>query len=187
MKMPTRLATFYRLGEVLGLVSLALAIGCASTPEVPDSFGFDNAPVAEESTPLGGAALAVRKGELRRAHRDMTHYDATLESLLEHRDRSGTILFGQFLDAYMGTHLDPLLTHQWQSRHPEVAALDASLRLAKADVLVRMRQTRRAQEVIDDLTTRYAGRENLLVEYPIGGQTTLAEALESLSTRKWRG
>ena len=117
----------------------------------------------------------------------MTHYDATLESLQERRDRSGTILFGQFMDAYMGMHLDPLLAHEWQSRHPEVAALDASLRLAKADVLVRMRQTRRAQEVIDDLTQRYAGRDNLLVEYPIGGQTTLGEALESLRTRKWRG
>ena len=171
----------------IALATLGLAAGCASSPDVPESFGFDDVPIAEESTPLGGAALAVRKGELRRAHRDMTHYDATLESLQERRDRSGTILFGQFMDAYMGMHLDPLLAHEWQSRHPEVAALDASLRLAKADVLVRMRQTRRAQEVIDDLAERYAGRDNLLVEYPIGGQTTLGEALESLRTRKWRG
>ena len=117
----------------------------------------------------------------------MTHFDVTLESLRLRRDRSGQILFGQFLDTYMGTHLDPLLAHEWQSRHAEVAALDASLRLAKADVLIQMRETRRVQEVIDDLVTRYVGRENLLVEYPIGGQTTLNEALESLRTRKWRG
>jgi hypothetical protein len=166
---------------------LGVASACASPSEAPDSFGFDAAPIAEESAPLGGEALAVRTSELQRALRDMTHFDATLDSLQWRRDRSGVILFGQFLDAYMGTHLDPLLAHAWQSRHPELAGLDASLRLAKADVLIQLRQTRRVQQVIDDVATRYAGRENLLVEYPLGDQTTLAEALASLRNRKWRG
>ena len=62
-----------------------------------------------------------------------------------------------------------------------------TVRLAEASVLIQLRQTRRVQQVIDEVTSRYAGRESLLVEYPIGGQTTLAEALESLRTRKWRG
>lgn len=175
----------HRIAAMLGLLFLAGA--CASPPEVPESFGFDDAPIAEESAPLGGAALAVRKRELLRAHSDMTHFYETLESLHYRRDRSGLILFNQFIDAYMGLHLDPLLDHAWQSRHAEVAALDANLRLAKADVLIQMRETRRVQQVIDDLATRYSGRENMLVEYPIGGQTTLGEALAALRSRKWRG
>ena len=66
-------------------------------------------------------------------------------------------------------------------------ALDANLRLAKADVLVRMHETRRAQSTIDEIRKRFSGRESLLVEYPIGGQTTLKQALQSLEDRKWRG
>ena len=43
------------------LAGLALAAGCASSPDVPESFGFDDVPIAEESTPLGGAALACAR------------------------------------------------------------------------------------------------------------------------------
>jgi len=166
-------------------LAAALLLGCASPPAVPDSFGVPSA--AEESTPLGGEALALRRRDMQRAHRDMASFYATLESLHYRRERSGLILFNRFLDAYMGTHLDHLLSAEWQSRHPELMALDANLRLAKADVLIQMRETRRAQQVMDELARRYAGRETMLVEYPIGGQTTLEEALRILRERKWRG
>jgi hypothetical protein len=66
-------------------------------------------------------------------------------------------------------------------------ALDAGLRLGKAEVLIWMRQQRRAQQTIDELLKRFEGRENMLVEYPIGGQSTLEQALERLRERKWRG
>jgi hypothetical protein len=66
-------------------------------------------------------------------------------------------------------------------------ALDAGLRLAQADVLIQMRQTGRAQQVLDELARRFPGREGMLVEYPIGGQTTLGQALQALRERKWRG
>jgi hypothetical protein len=167
-------------------LALSVGVGCASGPKIPDTFGLETQ-AAEETTPLGGEALALRKREMRRAQRDMRHYHATLQGLNERGDRSGKILFGQFLDAYIGLHLDPLLTSEWQSNHPELMALDAGLRLGKAEVLIWMRQQRRAQQTLDELLKRFAGRENMLVEYPIGGQTTLEQALEMLRERKWRG
>jgi hypothetical protein len=117
----------------------------------------------------------------------MAHFRTTLETLRVHADRSGQILFSQFLDAYMGIHLAPLLAGEWQSRHPELMALDAGLRLAQAEVLIQMRAPRRVQEVLDELTRRFPGRDAMLVEFPVGSQTTLESALRELRERKWRG
>jgi hypothetical protein len=172
---------------VTGLLCAGLLAGCASGPGHPKTLSFDGPAEVQETAPLGGEGLALRKRDLRRAHRDMSHYHATLESLHTRKDRGGLIMFNRYLDAYMHMHLATLLESQWQSRHPELMALDANLRLAQADVLVRMRETRRAQATIDEIRSRFAGRETLLVEYPIGGQTTLQQALRSLQDRKWRG
>jgi hypothetical protein len=167
--------------------TLILAWGCASGPGHPQTLSFDAPPRVQESAPLGGEGLSLRKRDLRRAHRDMSHYHTTLANLRARKDRSGLIVFNRYLDAYLYLHLTPLLEAEWQSRHPELMVLDANLRLAEADVLVRMHETRRAQRVINELRRRFAGRENLLVEYPIDGQTTLEQALRSLEERKWRG
>ena len=165
---------------------MAALIGCASPePIFVDLPGEDAA--AEETAPLGGDALAERKREMQRAYRDLTHFYATQAGLRHRRDRNGSIVFDQFLNTYMGTHLDPLLRHAWQSTHPELMALDASLRFVQAEVLVRMRDTRRVQEIIEEITTRYAGRESMIVQYPIGGQGSIAQGLEALRHRKWRG
>ena len=180
------MAALYRSLVIALPLCLVVGVGCATDPKVPETFGLE-AEAAEESTPLGGEALALRKREMQRAQRDMRHYHATLRGLDERRDRSGKILFSQFMDAYMGVHLDPLLASKWQSNHPELMALDAGLRLAKADSLMRMRQQRRAQQTIEELLKRFEGRETMLVEYPIGGQTSLEQALEILRERKWRG
>ena len=48
-----------------------------------------------------------------------------------------------------------------------------------------MRYTRKVQRAIDDIQNRYLGRENMLVEYPVGEQRPLGEALELLRTQKW--
>jgi hypothetical protein len=174
-------ATWAALTSALLLAALACAGGGATT----DELEIFERPVRGESTPLGGEALTQRKHELARAYRDMTHFHATLESLVHRKDRSGLVLFSGFLDKYMGLHLDPLLRNDWQSRHPELMALDASLRLAKAEVLIALRDPGRVQEVLDDLRTRFEGREEMLVEYPIGEQSTLGEAILQLSERKW--
>jgi hypothetical protein len=168
------------------LAGLVLLAACASSPEIPETFGLE-ATAAEESTPLGGEALTLRKNELQRAQRDMGHFAATIETLRQRRDRSGMVLMAQFVDSYMGKHLDPLLNNEWQSNHPELMALDASLRLAKAELMIEMRSPRRVQQVLDDIEQRFSGRKAMLVEYPIGGQTTLEQALALLRQRKWRG
>ncbi len=142
---------------------------------------------AEETNPLGGDALAQRKLSLTRAHRDLEHFQKTLASLRYRKDRSGTILFVNFLEAYMGTHLSPILANEWQSRHPELMGLDANLRFAQAELLGRMRDPRRVQRMIEDIERRFDGRGNMLIEYPYGQHHTLSEGLAVLRERKWRG
>ena len=80
-----------------------------------------------------------------------------------------------------------LLSGEWQSRHPELTALDANLRFAKAELLVALRMPRRAQAVMDEIEVRFQGREDMLVDYPFGEQRSLGEGLQMLRDRKWRG
>ncbi len=175
----------------LGLLALAtlLALGttaCVIGRGAPADLLPDHS-LAEASAPLGGEALLQRKSEMRRVLSDMTHFAATLESLHHRKDRNGLVLFSRFLDAYLGLHIDPLLSSEWQSRHPELTGLDANLRFAKADLLVQLRMPRRAQAVMDEIELRFRGREDMLVDYPFGQQRSLREGLEILRERKWRG
>ena len=108
-----------------GLAAVCLLCACATKYEVPEDFD-QQVTAAEQSTPLGGEALFQMKQRMERSHRDMIHFHQTMKSLHHRKDRNGLVLFTGFLDAYMGLHLDPLLASQWQSKHPEVMALDAN-------------------------------------------------------------
>lgn len=169
------------------LLLALLAVGCAGDPDIPRDLLAAETAAREEHTPLGGDALDQRRRDMRRAKRDMVHFQVTLESLVARNDRNGQIQLSGFLDAYMGTHLEPLLRSEWQSRHPELAAVDATLRLVKAELLMHMRETRRMQRELDELSRRFEGRGDMLVEYPVGQQVTLEKAIEILRERKWRG
>ena len=168
------LAPFLLLGQL---------IGCAAGTDVI----YEEAAIAasEEEAPLGGEALAQRRLDLTRAWRDLLHFDETMQSLVDRKDSRSVALLDTYLSQYMGEHLDPLLRPQWQSSHPEVMALDANLRFMKAEILAEMRYTRRVQAAIDDIQVRFEGRESMLVEYPVGEQRALGEALELLRGRKW--
>lgn len=173
--------------QMLCLSALAaFAVACVNTSTAPADL-LPSTTAAEDSAPLGGEALAQRKDEMRRAHSDIVHFDATLFSLNHRRDKNGRILFSKFLDAFLGLHVDPMLGGEWQSNHPELAALDANLRLAKAEILIQLGMTRRAQSVMDEIEARFAGREDMLVDFPFGEQHSLRESLQMLSHRKWRG
>lgn len=175
------------IGTLAVLLTCALlASACVTDDRAPADLVPD-ASAAEDSAPLGGEALTQRKEEMRRAHSDIVHFDATLASLHHRRDKNGVIMFSGFLDAYLGMHVDPLLAGEWQSRHPELSALDADLRFAKAELLIQLRLPRRAQSVIDDIEERFRGREDMLVDYPFGDQRSLGEGLELLRERKWQG
>ena len=167
----------------LCLMLMLPLFGCAAGMD-PDQREMADGAVEEEA-PLGGEALAQRRMDLDRAWRDLLHFDATMQSLVDRKDSRSVALLDSFLDQYMGTHLDGLLSPTWQSSHPEVMALDANLRFMKAEILTQMRYTRRVQESIDDIEDRYMGRESMLVEYPVGEQRALGEALEMLRERKW--
>jgi hypothetical protein len=163
-----------------------LGAGCVISHKAPpDLLPGDTA--AEDSAPLGGEALTQRKHEMRRAYADMVHFHVTLASLQYRRDKNGLVLFSKFLDTYLGTHVEPLLAGEWQSRHPELDSLDANLRFAKAELLIQLRSPRRAQVAIDELERRFSGREDMLIDYPFGEQRALGEGLELLRNQKWRG
>jgi hypothetical protein len=172
----------------LGGLSLVLAsqfLGCAGGVEPTGLDEMERTAAAEEA-PLGGEALARRRLDLDRAWRDLIHFDVTMQSLSDRKDSRGVALLDGFLDQYMSEHLDPLLLPLWQSSHPEVMGLDANLRFMKAQVLSEMRYPRRVQETIDDIAIRYQGRESMLVEYPVGEQRPLGEALDLLRNNKWQ-
>jgi hypothetical protein len=162
----------------------AHVLGCAAGGDMGMDESMD---AMVEEAPLGGEALARRRLDLARAWRDLLHFDETMHSLVDRRDSRSVAVLDGYLAQYMEQHLDPLLRPMWQSSHPEVMALDANLRFMKAQLLADMRYPRRVQQVIDDIQMRFEGRENMLVEYPIGEKRALGEALEMLREQKWQG
>ena len=173
-------------GMLLALTCLALdATGCASNGP-PDQL-VPQTTASKASSPLAGEALGERKRDLQRAFRDVNQFQATLKSLHHRKDRNGLVQFSQFLDAYLGVHLEPLLAGEWQSRHPELAALDANVRFAEAELLVQLQLHGRAEDAMDEISRRFKGREDMLVAYPKDKQTPLGKALDELRERKWSG
>ena len=171
---------------LISLLALAFAVpflGCAAGSD--RDFEEMAEETAVEEAPLGGEALARRRMDLDRAWRDLLHFEATMQSLVDRSDSRSVAMLDGFLDHYMGTHLAGLLRPRWQSSHPEVMALDANLRFMQAELLAQMRYTRRVQDSIDDIVARFTGRETMLVEYPVGEQRPLGEALDLLRNRKW--
>jgi hypothetical protein len=166
---------------------LGLALPGCITGDGPPEHLLPQQGKAEASTPLAGEALGARKRDLQRAYRDVTHFQATLRTLRHRKDRNGRVQFSYFLDSYLSEHLEPMLAGEWQSRHPELSALDANVRFAQAELLIRLDETGRAQDTMDEIARRFEGREDMLVAYPPGEQTPLGKALEQLRERKWSG
>ncbi len=161
----------------------ALALALIATPAISKTEARDRA----KEAPLGGEALAQRKQDLDRALGDLGAFNKTLTSLIERRDDNGLDAMEPFLLGYLGQHLDALIRPEWTSNHPEVAAIDANLRFMKAELLIQLRRTRDVQRVLDDIRARYEGRGQMLVDYPLGEQNTIADAIEKLKNRKWNG
>jgi hypothetical protein len=172
------------LGFLAPLLLALQLTGCASK-EGPEGGTEAEQQEALVETSLNGEALSQRRTDLVRAWRDLVHLDETMRGLSDRNDSPSIVLLDNFIAEYMGKHLDPLLEPEWQSSHPEVMALDANLRFMKAQLLSNMRYPRKVQESIDDIEGRFEGRESMLVEYPVGEQRALGEALEMLRDQKW--
>lgn len=170
----------------LCLVFAAFAAACATHEEPLGALDLEPPP-PDVNTPLGGVSLSQRRIELVRTQSDLVHFVATLDSLQLRRDESGQILFKGFVDEYLGTHVDPMLATDMHSEHPELAGLDASIRFLEAELLTKLRSPARAQKTIDSLEQLYSGREDMLVDWPIGKKTTLKKAMDLFDDHKWRG
>jgi hypothetical protein len=165
-----------------------LALGCASGPRLPKDVTLeDEAAPAPANNPLGGVSLAQRRIELERTQKDLVHFASTLDSLQLRREQNGLVLFKGFVDEYLGTYVDPMLGTDMHSKNPELASLDAGIRLLEAELLTRLRSPSRAQKVIDDLERLYEGRDDMLVDYPVGKKSPMKKALDLLADKKWRG
>jgi hypothetical protein len=173
----------HRWTSIGAAMACALLVACAG----PRAESEERPSLSVEESPLGGEALTQRKQDLRRAYGDVIAFQTTMSSLIDRRDTRALSSLDGFVGQYLDRHLDALLAPAWQSGHPEVMEVDANLRFAKADLLVKMRYPRRVQAVIDDIEKRYKDRANMLVEYPVGEQNTIAEAMVILRSRKWNG
>jgi len=174
------LRAFARLTLCAALV--ASAAGCGSKTYLSKDFAKTEK-TAEEAGPVGGPSLDQRRENMQRMYKDLVHFRTSLRDAQERGDRSTVNALGFFMESYMNMHLDPLLDGEWQSRHPELWGLDADLRLAKADVLIRMNDGSRAKKTLDELMSRYKGRDDMLVHYPLGSESPLGKAIKLLRER----
>jgi len=157
----------------------AAAPGCGSKTYLAKDFGKPEK-TAEEAGPVSGPSLDQRRENMQRMYKDLVHFRTSLRDAQQRGDRSTVNALGFFMESYMNMHLDPLLDGEWQSRHPELWGMDADLRLAKADVLTRLNETSRASKTLDEVASRYKGRDDMLVHYPLGSESQLGKAIKLL-------
>jgi hypothetical protein len=174
-----------RIRQSVPWAALLALLGCAGSP--PLSAGFERTPVAlGEDAFLAGETLAQRKHLLERAHRDLKAFHANLASLQRHRHRAETAQLASFLRRYIDGPVSDALSDREEGFNPELTQLDANLLFAEADVLVDLEDRRRLSTLIDDIIERFDGMEGLLVEYPIGEENTLSDALAHLERVRQR-
>jgi hypothetical protein len=160
-----------------------LAWGCAAPGggEGPDAAGQP-----ESTELLAGAALEQHRRELESARESMREFRRALEDLARRRDPAARKLFWEFADAYLGLHLDPALRATWQrTRDPELVVASAELGIVRAELLLRMGERQRAREALDDLESRFAGSERMLISYPDAEPRTFEEAMRIIRGRRW--
>ena len=169
----------WRSGAVLGLLALALAT-CLATPGTLEPLEVTR---VEPTAALTGEALEQRKREMQRASRDLAHFGATLASLHLHPQGPNS-RFEEFVLLFLDGHVQPLLVGATASEEPSLTTVEAGLRFVAAEVLIEMGERRRAQRAIDEIQRRFEGRASMLVEYPLGEQSTMLDALRALGERE---
>lgn len=167
-------------------IACALALCACATDPRSDYEDPSSLVAARDEVAFGGEALAQRKLELQRAVADVSDFLETLTSMKDRGDEHGIELFRSFVDRYLLSHVGALLAPEWQSRHPELIRHDANLRFVQSELLIELAYTKWARDEIETLRERYKERGNMLVEYPMGRQTTLREALTELRDRQTR-
>ncbi|MGH0038323.1 MAG: hypothetical protein ACQGVK_25095 [Myxococcota bacterium] len=168
---------------VVAVALSALALGACSTAAVMGrSETTATRPEQEIAGPLSGEALAQRKIEMRRSAKDLVHFGATVETMRLRRDR-GRGDFQEFMDRFLADRVDPLFHGTESTDDPELAVLDAELRLMKAELLIETKDFWSAGDIIDSVESRYGGRRSMLVRFPVGQQSTIAASIDYLRER----
>jgi hypothetical protein len=170
-------------GTLLAIVSVGILSGCALDQGEGDYFQKRDR-IAEAEVYTVGQALAQRKAQLRRAHRDLLNIEKTLESLRRHRYTEEINLMQGFVDSYIREQVDPLVSSRKTGWHPELVTLDVNLLIAKGAVLARLGDGPGVSRVIGGLESRFEGFESLLVEYPLNTQSTLEASLDVLRGKR---
>lgn len=166
-------------------IAVAVAAACiiASTACTSRWTGSDyferHAQVTEPDTQVTGETLIQQKQKMRRLHRDLKSLHATAESLRRHMNVEGIASLEAFLYPYLRHHAEPLVTAQSPTWHPELELLQANLMFAKAAVLIELRDRYGLRRVTNQIEIRF-GRKSMLVEYPLGSESTLAKGLKDL-------
>ena len=169
--------------RMLMAAALAGALGgCASYVPVP----LEDVESTRISKPLGGETLAEIHREMQRTHDDLVRHLKTLDSMNLRGDDDGFVLFKTFFYGYMDDHVEPLLAKDWTSHHPALGGLDAGIRFVAIEVLSKLDSPHRAEALIDDVKLRFRGREDLMVDYPVGKRSKLDKALELVEDEYWR-
>ncbi len=169
-------------------ISIAAACALAAALCACASGGYAPAPSAlalgqssgEDASPLAGATLDHRRRLLERRFDDLAEIADALDQSDLRGEKAAVVQLRRFADAYVGMHVDPLLAETWQSRHPELFALDAALRLRNADLLARMDASDRARRALREIEELYSGRMDMLVEFPSGVRRSLRESLRDV-------
>lgn len=166
------------------MIASTLSMGaCANDPR--SSYVEPPGLTTKDEAAFGGEALSQRKLELERARADLSDFLETLITMKDRNDEESIETYRGFLDRYLLSHIEPLLRAEWQSNHPELIAYDANLRFIHGEILIELAYTGWARDAINEISHRYKQRGNMLIEYPIGNQTTLREALAELRERGW--
>lgn len=173
------LARPLRSGALLGLLALGLA-SCLASPVRLEPIEVTR---IEPTAALTGEALEQRKREMQRASRDLAHFGATLASLRLHPQGSNA-RFEEFVLLFLDGHVQRLLMGAAASEGPSLTTLEAGMRFVAAEVLIEMGERRRALRAIDEIQRRFEGRASMLVEYPLGEQSTMLDALRALGERE---
>ena len=111
----------------------------------------NDALIREQAVQNSEHRLAQRERELVRARSDLTHFRTTLRHLREHESGWSRSKFNPFLVRFLEERIDPLVSNEWQTSHPELSQLDVDLRLLRAEAFLDLRMNRDASRAVKSL------------------------------------
>lgn len=144
----------------------------------------NSAALAREQAVQESEQRLVQRGhELVRARSDLAHFRTTLRHLRDHESPWTRSTFAPVLVRFLNERVEPLVSNEWQSSHPELSQHDVDLRLLHAEALLDLRMKRAATRTVRRIARNYEGQEHMLVTNPLGERATLEDSLRDLNRK----